>query len=218
VIHALREFYGRQATPPADLFQFLVWEILSEHALPARRDLAWQALKRIPALTPDAMFRAPAKALAEAVGLAGPHREEKVERLQATVGEFRRHRAELDLDPLGRGSWFSAARALGRISHIHPAVRARACLFAFNAQVLPIDHDINRVANRLMGVPHNYNRPRARRWLAGQLAPDVQAYREAVVYLRHHAQHTCLKVAPHCGVCPLRHRCPAASSERRLDA
>jgi endonuclease III len=218
VIHALREFYGLQATPPGDLFQFLVWEILSEQALPARRDLAWQALKRIPALTPDAMFRAPAKALLEAVGIAGPHREEKVERLQATIGEFKRHRAEFDLDTLRRGSCFSAARALGRITQVHPSVRARAFLFALDAQVLPIDQDINRVVSRLMGVPHNRNRLRARRWLVSQLSPDLQAFREAVVYLRHHALHTCLKIAPHCGVCPLRTRCPAASSERRLDA
>jgi endonuclease III len=211
VIHALREFYGRQATPPNDLFQFLVWEILSEQALPARRDLAWQALRRLPALTPDAMFRAPANALLEAVGIAGPHREEKVERLRATMGEFKRHRAELDLDTLRRGSWCSAARALGRISHTHPEVRARACLFALNAQVLPIDQEINRVVSRLMGVPHSRNRAPARRWLARALSPDVRTYREAVVYLRHHAQHTCLRVAPHCGVCPLRTRCPAAS-------
>jgi hypothetical protein len=44
VIHGLRDFYGLQATPPADLFQFRVWEILADQALPARRDLAWQAL------------------------------------------------------------------------------------------------------------------------------------------------------------------------------
>jgi hypothetical protein len=34
-----------------------------------------------------------------------------------------------------------------------------------------------------------------------------------VVYLRHHASQTCLKVAPHCGVCPLRSQC--LSVERR---
>jgi endonuclease III len=218
VIHALREFYGLQATPPADLFQFLVWEILSEQALPARRDLAWQALKRIPALTPDAMFRAPAKALLDAVGMAGPHREAKVERLHATVGEFQRHRSELDVETLRHRSVLGAGRALRRLAHVPPTVRARAHLFALNAQVLPIDADINRVLRRLMGEPQSRNRSRSRRWLSSQLPPDLAALRDAVVYLRHHAQHTCLKVAPHCGVCPLRAGCQYANSEKRLDA
>lgn len=218
MIHALREFYGLQATPPDDLFQFLVWEILSEQALPARRDLAWQALKRIPALTPDAMFRAPKSALLDAVGIAGPHREERIERLHVTVGEFKRHRDELDTETLRHGSWFSAARALGKLSHVHPAVRARAHLFALNARVLPVDQDMNRVISRLMGAPPSRNRAKARRWLSSQLSPEVAAWREAVIYLRHHAQHTCVKVAPHCGVCPLRARCGYFSSEKRRDA
>ena len=218
MIHALREFYGLQATPPGDLFQFFVWEILSEQALPARRDLAWQALKRIPALTPDAMFRAPAKALFDAVGLAGPHREEKIDRLQATMGEFKRHRSELDVETLRHGSLLDATRALRRLAHIHPSVRARAQLFVFHRQVLPLDADIHRVVGRLMGLPHDRNRGRSRNWLSGHLSTDREAAGEAIIYLRHHAQHTCLKVAPHCAVCPLRTRCPHASSERRPDA
>src|SRR5688572_4204378 len=94
-VHALRTFYGRLPAPPEDLFQFFVWEILSATSLPARRDHAWNALKKIPALTPDAMFRAPAKALLDAVALGGPHREHKVEQLRATVDVFKRHREAL---------------------------------------------------------------------------------------------------------------------------
>lgn len=218
MIHALREFYGLQATPPGDLFQFLVWEILSEQALPARRDLAWQALKRIPALTPDAMFRAPAKALLDAVGIAGPHRDEKIDRLHATIGEFRRHRGELEVETLSHGSLLEATRALRRLAHIHPSVRGRAQLFVLHRHVLPIDAEIHRVVGRLMGAPHDRNRGRSRRWLSAQLSTDLEAAGDAVIYLRHHAQHTCLKVAPHCAVCPLRTRCPQASSERRHGA
>ena len=218
MIKALREFYGLQPTPPADLFQFFVWEILSEHALPARRDLAWQALKRIPALTPDAIFRAPAKALLDAVGIAGPHREEKIDRIRATVGEFKRHRDALDVETLRRSSAWRAGHALRRFTHLHPAIRTRAYLFVLETPALPIDAEIHRVVGRLRGLPHDRNRAAARRWLSGKLSPDLGSLREAVIYLRHHAQHTCLKVAPHCGVCPLRDDCPCASSERRPDA
>ena len=213
MIDVLKQFYGLQPTPPRDLFQFFVWEILSEHALPARRDLAWQALRRLPALTPDAMFRAPAKELLEAVSIAGPHREERVERLRAVVGEFKRHRDKLNADALQRSTLIGATRTLRRLEHTSPAARMRALLFSLDRTVLPLDADVNRVVSRLMGVPKNRQRTRARRWLDQNLSPDISFYRDATISLRHHALHTCLAVAPQCAVCPLRERCPSHGGE-----
>ena len=215
LIDTLRDFYGLQASPPRDLFQFFVWEILSENALPARRDLAWQALRRIPALTPDAMFRAPAKALLEAVDTAGAHREEKVERFRAVVGEFKRHRELLSSEALAQLPLVSARRMLRRLDRVPAASRARAMLFAGGRTVLPLDDDAHRVVGRLMGAVKSRNRPAAKRWLADRLARNHSAYCDAIVYLRHHAQHTCLKVGPHCGVCPLRCACPSSLVQRR---
>ena len=213
MIAALREFYGLQQTPPTDLFQFIVWEILSEHALPARRDLAWQALRRLPALTPDAMFRTRTRDLADAIGIAGPNREDKVERLRAVTGEFKRHRDQLSIESLSRSNPVAVGRALRRLEHVPAATRARAVLFAVGRAVLPVDEDLNRVVSRLMGLHDNRRRPLARRWLASRLPPDLTSYRDAITYLRHHAAHTCIKVAPHCGVCPLAGQC--ASVQRR---
>ena len=210
MIHALREFYGLQPTPPADLFQFAVWEVVSEHALPARRDLAWQALRRLPALTPDAFFRAPAKDVLDAVGVAGPHRDEKVDRLRAIVGEFKRHRDLLSRESLARMTVLSATRALRRLDHLPSDARTRALLFVAGRSLLPLDAEAVRVIGRLMGTPQERKRRIHRRWLADRIRPELDAYRDAIVYLRHHAQHTCTKVAPHCGVCPLRDDCPAA--------
>ena len=209
MIRTLREFYGLQPTPPSDLFQFLIWEVLSEHALPARRDLAWQALRRLPALTPDAVFRAPAKDLLEAIGIAGGSREEKLERIRAIVAEFKRHRDQLSGNVFTSAPPLRAARALRRLEHAAPPVRARAMLFAAGQTVLPIDDDVHRVVGRLMGNPKIRRRGSVRKWLAAQVPQDAAGYREAIIYLRHHAQHTCLKVAPHCGVCPLGPECPS---------
>jgi endonuclease III len=209
LIETLHEFYGLQPTPPAELFQFFVWEILSEQALPARRDLAWQALRRLPALTPDAMFRVPAKDLLEVVGTAGPHREEKVERMRAVVGEFKRHRDLLSAEAFTRLGTLGVARALRRLEHASSAARARALLFAAGRTLLPIDEDANRVISRLMGAPDNRRGARARRWLSERLRPELATYRDAIIYIRHHALQTCVKVAPHCSVCPLRHDCPS---------
>ncbi len=209
MIRTLREFYGLQPTPPSDLFHFLLSEVLSEHALPARRDLAWQALRRIPALTPDAVSRAPAKELLEAIGIAGPRRDDKLERIRVIVGEFKRHRDQLSGNSFTSAGALQAARALRRLEHAVPAVGARAMLFAGGRIVLPVDDDVHRVVSRLMGDPTNRRRGTVRRWLAEKVPTDAASYREAIIYLRHHAQHTCLKVAPHCSVCPLRVTCPS---------
>ena len=214
MIQALREFYGLQPTPPADLFQFFVWEILSDNALPARRDLAWQALRRLPALTPDAMFRVPTNELLDAIGIAGPHRNEKVEHLKALAGEFKRRRDLLSSEALRALKPIAAVRTLRRLDQVPAAARARAILFAVGHAVLPLDDDALRVVGRLMGQRQG-RRGRVRRWLKQKLARDASTYRDAVIYLRHHAHHTCTKVAPHCGVCPLAGSCVWARADSR---
>jgi endonuclease III len=215
VIQALREFYGLQPTPPADLFQFFVWEILSEGALPARRDLAWQALRRLPALTPDSMFRVPAKELLDAIGMAGPHRDAKADRLKALAGEFKRHRDVLTSEALRGMTPIAAVRVLQRLEQVPRAVRARSILFAAGHAVLPMDDETLRVIARLMGEGRVHGRVRTRQWLTRKLPRDTSTYRDAIIYLRHHAQYTCTAVAPHCRVCPLAPQCAAASSTTR---
>lgn len=232
LVQTLREFYGLLPQPPSDPFQFFVWEIVSADALPARRDLAWQALRRLPALTPDAMFRAPQKALLEVAAIIGPEREERIARLRATTGEFKRHRDALDVDRLRTGGLKKAARAFRRLSHLPSEVVDRALLYAAGYTVLPMDDATARVIARiegtaipvrqgaegftlkraLWGAELRQQRRRARKLLASVLSRDVHAYREAVLYLRHHAQHTCLAVAPHCGVCPLGDSCRGRAS------
>jgi endonuclease III len=230
-IRRLREFYGVLAPPPSGSFQFVIWEILSRDSLEARRDLAWQALRRIPALTPDAVFRAPPKALLEALALAGPNREERLDLLRATVGEFKRHRDDLEGERLGAAGLLRAARALRRLAHVDRAMRERALLFVGGYPVVPVDDGMSRVIARLEGTALaisdgaegftlrrqrwsrelTLQRRRARQSLAASLPADAGVYREAVKYFRHHAQHTCLAVAPHCGVCPLAEACPSRS-------
>ncbi len=231
----LREFYGPLAPPPADPFQFLLWEILSDRALPARRDMAWQALRRIPALTPDAIFRAPSKALAEAVGLVGAHRDERVERIRSVTGEFRRHRDVLGHESLAAAGLLKAARTLRRLPDVPRDTLDRALLSAGGYLVLPLDDATARVVARLNGTAiaaggaaegSTLKRTRwsreltgqrrgARRVLASTLPQDPAVYREAMLYLRHHSQHTCLAIGPHCTICPLQSGCAFAQATAR---
>jgi endonuclease III len=223
----LRDFYGLLPQPPSDPFQFFLWEILSTAALPARRDLAWHALRRIPALTPDALFRTPAKELTETLGVIGPHRDDRLERIRHTTGEFKRQRDALDEERLRRGGLSTAHRVFRRLTHLPQETRDYALLYVAGYAVLPLDDSCARVVTRLDGpaMPSSaggqgfvlertrgtrelrQQRRRARRVLAAALPRRVDVFREAVLYLRHHAEHTCTAVAPHCSVCPLSREC-----------
>src|SRR5204862_3531880 len=90
LIDALQKFYGALPSPPRDPFGLFVWEVLSVHSTPRKRDAALGALKRIRALTPDAMWRAPQKKLTESVSLAGPYVEQRLRALRTGVDRFRR--------------------------------------------------------------------------------------------------------------------------------
>lgn len=228
----LREFYGLLPHPPADPFQFFLWEILSHDALPARRDLAWQALRRIPALTPDSVFRAPAKTLNATIALIGPHRDERLERIRAVAGEFKRHHEWFSPDQLAR-SVLTATRHFRRLPNVPQDMLDRALLYAAPHPVLPLDNGTARVVARIEGtaIPVSggaegftlkrarwsgelrKQRRQARRTLRAVLVAEIGEYRDAVQYLRHHSQHTCLAVGPHCTVCPLAIQCAFARGE-----
>ena len=206
VLTALAAFYGPLASPPADLFQFFVWEVVSARALPARRDIAWQALRRIPALTPDAMFRAPKDDLKAAIDGLGAF-EERFDALRSGSGHFRRHR---ELPDVVAGSLARAARALRDVPHLTPSSQLRAIFFAGGHAVPAVDDQVARVIGRLRGVkaPAGPRRRRlARRALAAAFGRDRDRLGQALVLLGHHAGHACVEHAPHCAVCPLRSGC-----------
>src|SRR6476620_12078181 len=85
MIESLQKFYGALPRPPRDPFTLFVWEVLSVHSTPRKRDAAVAALKRIRALTPDAMWRAPQKKLEESVKLAGPYSDNRLQALRTGV-------------------------------------------------------------------------------------------------------------------------------------
>lgn len=212
-LNALRAFYGLLPSPPGEVFAFAVWELLSAHVLPARRDLAWQALKRLPALTPDSLFRASTKEIREAVAPAGGSADERVDRLRAVAGEIRRHRPRYER--LGDGL-FPAARAIWRLPHLSAVVRARALLFAADQPVLAVDEGVARVVMRLAGTmrpgePARLRVRRARRHLATHVPVDLELRRDLALYLPYHAARACTETAPHCAVCPLRPECAGAT-------
>lgn len=169
------------------------------------------------------MARTPTKELTEVMRLIGPQPDERIERIRATTAEMKRHRALFDPDALQSKGVRFAARAFRRLAELPRDVADRALLYAAGYPVLPLDDGAARVVARIEGTAiapgHGAEgftlkralyagelrkqRRRARKALASALSGDVGVYRDAVLYLRHHAHNTCLAVAPHCKVCPL---------------
>jgi endonuclease-3 len=216
LIDALRQFYGTLPSPPRDPFGLFVWEILSIRSTPRRRDAAFGALRRVPALTPDSMSRAPQKKLEDSVALAGPYAEQRLRALRSGVDVFRRMP---DLPRLIRGRLPAARRGVAALPQLGEGGAHRMLLFAADHMILPIDPSVARVACRLgYGDRHvRFSRVArsTRKKLVRELRCEAGALREAFLYLSNHGAATCTEKDPHCGVCPLLVECPYGG--RRLD-
>ena len=205
----LRRFYGRLPAPPADPFTLFVWEVLSAHSTPRKRDAALGALKRARALTPDAMSRVAQKKLEESVSLAGPYLEQRLRALRIGVDMFRRAPG---LPAVIRGPLAGARRALKGLPQMGDGGAYRMLLFAAGHPVLPVDARVSRVARRLgygEGQSGFAKTARAiRAAVSAELPAEPDAYRRAYTYLNHHGAATCTDADPHCHICPLLKDCP----------
>jgi endonuclease III len=185
--------------------------VLSLGAIPKRRDAAFNALKRIPALTADAMARVPQAKLEAAVALAGSRKDERVRALRAGADVFRRTPSLLD--DL-RGPVSRALRAARRVPHLGRASALRLLSFGAGHAVLPLDEHALRVARRL-GYPssslddENTVRVlrRARQALTRESNGTSESLHAISLYLTHHGLSTCTESSPHCNVCPLAADC-----------
>jgi endonuclease-3 len=213
----LKNFYGRLPTPPADPFTLFVWEVLSVHSTPRKRDAAMGALKRVRALTPDSMWRVAQKKLEVSVALAGPYLEQRVRALKTGVDLFRR---SPKLPAVIRGPLPAARRALKGLPQMGEGGAYRMLLFAAGHAVLPVDARVSRVARRLgygdTGADFAKTARSIRSSVSAELSGTLEAYRGAFVYLDQHGAATCTESDPHCGICPLLSDCPEGQRRRRL--
>ena len=204
LIERLGKFYGAQAAPPRDPFTLFVWEVLSTHSSPRKRDAALAALKKMRALTPDAMWRAPQKALETSVALAGPYAEQRLKALKTGVDVFRRSPG---LAATIKGPVAPARRALKALPQMGEGGAYRMLLFAADHAVLPVDARVSRVARRLGYGEEQRDFTKTaksvREAIASELPAAAASYRRAFVYLHHHGGASCTEADPHCAVCPL---------------
>jgi endonuclease III len=210
LVGVLQTFYGALPAPPRDPFALFVWEVLSVHSTPRKRDAALGALRRMRALTPDAMWRAPQKKLEASVVLAGPYAEQRLRALRTGVDRFRRAPR---LPEIVRGPLRAARRALEGLPQMGEGGAYRMLLFAGDHPVLPLDARVSRVAQRLgYGTAQGGFARTARSVrsaLVAELPSDPVAFRRAFLYLSHHGAAACTEHQPHCAICPLLDECPS---------
>jgi endonuclease III len=214
LVGRLKRKYGAVPAPPSDPFALFVWQVLFNHSTPKKRDAAVAGLKRLGALTPEGMWNAAPKALADCVHRAGPYGEYRLMALRKGVEVFRR---DADWAAVLAGPAPAALRrlkVLPRMSGDGPAYAM--LLFAGGQAVLPVNARVARVATRLGFGQLAGAFPKIAKSIRQAVAPElsnrVSAYRDAYVYFEHHGVAMCTETDPQCDECPLRKDCPYAQS------
>lgn len=212
-IRRLQAFYGVLAAPPTDAFALFVWEILSNHSTPKKRDAAFDSLKRQRLLTPEAMWRAAAQVLEEAVGRAGPYRDQRLLTLRKGVEVFQQTPTLCELLKGPLSSAMFLVKQLPRMSGDSGAYRM--LLFAGGHALLPVDARVGRVATRLGYGENHSNFGKTAKTIRQAVAHELtssDSYRRTYIYLAHHGAMMCTEAHPRCDECPLVKECPYGST------
>ena len=206
----LQKHYGPLPEPPSDAFELFVWEALSWHSTPKKRDAAFAALTRLRVLTPKAMGLAPRAKLDPSVAAAGPYTEQRLRALRRVVEAFRDHP---DFPAVIKGPLSAAITSLRGLTQMGGDSGAyRMLLFAGDHPVLPVSASVDRTARRLgygvAGKDFKQTAKSVREAVALELPATSETYRAAYVYLAHHGITICKQADPECPTCPLRKECP----------
>jgi len=216
IVAKLKKFYGRLPAPPADPFTLFVWQILFNHSTSKKRDTAVAGLTRLGALTPDGMWHASPKALAECVHRAGPFGEYRLMALRKCVDVFRRDSGLLEALKGPVPAALRRLKGLPRMSGDGPAYCM--LLVAGGQPVLPVNARVARVATRLGYGELSSAFPRIAKSIRQAIGPElgdrVAAFRDAYVYFEHHGETVCRETDPRCDECPLLKDCPYGQSQR----
>ncbi len=149
--------------------------------------------------------------------VAGPLHEERRRALVAGADLFRRDPA---LAARLRGPLLIAMRVARRFPHLGTAAAHWLLLFGGRHAVPAVDEGVARVVARLAPDAARVRQPfrHVRRAIRAAAATDLAALRRASLYLSHHGRPTCLALAPHCAVRPLRPTGPTSRQGVGVDS
>lgn len=137
-----------------------------------------------------------------------PAMERAARRLLEVLRQIHALRGVLDLESYTGIKLPELRRFLEGLPAIRRDEHGQLLLYAFRANLMPVDEDHLRVLLRTGVVPRGTTRPQASRRLQELLDPGrlYSAYR----LLAEHAARTCAAAEPSCPDCVLRRSCPAA--------
>jgi endonuclease-3 len=207
---ALRKLYGKPDRPAwTDPFQLILYENVAYLASDARRDQAFELLKKHTGLRPEEILAAPPATLREIAGrgiLPAGTAEKLREIARIAVEEFGG-----DLAPALRLPQREAIRELRKFPSIGEPGAEKILLFTGARPILALESNGLRVLLRL-GFG-NEERSYAKSYRSAQEAASAEipesgdARIEAHLLLRRHGQELCKRNHPRCDACPLRPEC-----------
>jgi endonuclease III len=217
VLAYLRKLYGRPRPPAVtDPFALILYENVAYLADDARRDRAFEALKRNIGLSPARILAAPSAALRE-IASEGIIPDQTVDKLRSiaaiAVEDFGG-----DVSTVTHLPFAQAKKVLKKFPSIGEPGAEKVLLFARAAPVLALDSNGLRVLLRLgfgtedKSYAKSYRS--AQEAAAEQLERDCDWQIELHQLLRRHGQELCTRSQPRCEVCLLRIDCayPASRS------
>jgi len=205
VLKLLRRAYGRRRPEPsADPVGVLVGTILSQNTNGVNSSAAYSRLRRAFASWQQ-MADAPVGEIINCIRTSGLAAV-KAPRMRSILRRIRADRGQISLDFLAELPVEEAYRYLTAFDGVGPKTAWCVLLFAFAANVFPVDTHIRRIAIRLGIIDPNTSAERAHDVLTPLIRP-ADRY-ETHVLLIAHGRKTCLARKPRCPRCNLLKLCP----------
>jgi len=209
VADRLRAFYGPSITFPSDVedpFRVLVRTILSQNTSYKNELRAFKTLDERIGVSPEVLARASSEAIAEAIRVAGQHkqRSERIKKVAGLVLE----RFKGDLRSLISSRPVEEAREeLMALPGVGRKTADIVLLFCARRPVFPVDRHIMRIFDRLgfLGPRPDYETIRAA--VEEALGDDPEELLFAHLALIRLGREVCRAKRPSCASCPLSDLC-----------
>jgi endonuclease-3 len=209
ILAALRKAYGRPAPPLQDPFALVLHENVAYLADDARREAAFEELRRATGLSPRRIAAAPRETL-HAIARKGILAADRVERLRE-IAAIALEEFGGDLDEVVRRPTREASRALRKFPSIGAPGAEKILLFCGRLPVLALESNGLRVLLRV-----GYGREEksyaasyasAQRAAQAELPAKCPPLVEAHLLLKRHGQEVCKRSAPLCERCIVSREC-----------
>lgn len=209
MIRQLRAMYGAAKPPRLTAFELIVLENASYLVDDARRWKVFQTLREKVGVSPDAILRCSAPALAAVIAEGGMKAEMRAQKLIDCARVATEIGAE-QLEVAVRRGDATVKRLLQRFPGIGEPSADKILLLCGGATTVAPDSNALRVLTRLGYAAEKKNYAQIYRMAIKATSPEIANREEAIaahVLLRRHGQEVCKRSAPRCELCPLRAVC-----------